>query len=473
MTDLPESTHLQQVRAQYFLADELFNREAPPTAETLLDELSSEKAAALLRKGQPLKRKRIVGDLILGQRDLKDPFEFELRGGQKAVLAGLPQPERKRLRWDHKIEIEGCFITGRVNFAGLCLRDSISISSTTFNAEVDFQFCQCDKEALFHHCRFHARAEFADVVFADSAHFNRTIFDDVGDFYNASFLDGASFDDVVFHAEANFSQSSFNSTGPFPPCFSFRNCLCHEAAYFENAKFEQAADFADAQFRRQVDFRGASFALVSFANADFHRLELKWEQIAGEKLLFAPIMLEGLEPSQPTLEIAELERSFNQRHHAPLHEKHRQYDILKAIFTKQGDYVSADGCFYEWKQVERRSSSLGLNPEKWIVKAFHYLNWLSCGYGTRPIRSLFFAIVIIILFAGAYTAIDVSAGNLATGVLSGFLRNLEFSFRTFMNMGTSETIRSLMTTLLSLAERLLGWLTLFLFVATYTRIMLR
>jgi len=168
---------------------------------------------------------------------------------------------------------------------------------------------------------------------------------------------------------------------------------------------------------------------------------------------------------------------------APLPEKHRQYDILKAVFQRQGDYVSADGCFYEWKQIERRHSPLGWQPQNWVTKAFHYMNWLSCGYGVMPMRTLLFASFSIILFALAYLVVDLTAGlmfesqqpalSYSLRLSATFLKNLEFSFLAFMNFTAADVTVSPLAHALFVGERLLGWFTLLLFVTTYTRIMLR
>jgi hypothetical protein len=459
---------VQRFQVRHTLGDELFDLSPPPLADDALSVMSGVEAGRLLRLGQALRGKRIEGDLIIGQEDLQNPFEFELDGGRRAVLANLPRPAISRIPANYRIEIEGCFVEGKLILAGLWFQDSVSISSTTFQEIVDFQFSQFDRLARFHCCRFLAAAKFADASFMSGALFGRTRFDDLADFYHTTFHDGLNFGNAVFQSQSNFSESRFN-----------------EAVFFKNATFEKIADFTDTQFRRQADFIGSTFRYVNFTNAEFQRLDLKWEQIARGKLLFGDVVLEGIDPSKPSIETREFKELFKHRLDAPLDQKHRQYDILKAILTKQGDYVSADACFYEWKQVERRKSPLGWNPEKWIVKGFHYLNWLSCGYGVKPLRTLFFGLVIVLLFAGTFTLIDsnadvhwnrgpkLSIGKPSTNLSTALIGRLDFSFRAFMNFTPIENKGAPAIHALFLVERLLGWLTLFLFITTYTRIMLR
>jgi hypothetical protein len=202
----------------------------------------------------------------------------------------------------------------------------------------------------------------------------------------------------------------------------------------------------------------------------------------GEKILFGTVVMPGSElPKAITGD--EIDKLFKHRLDAPLPEKHRQYDILKTLFQRQGDYVSADGCFYEWKQIERRDSPLGWKPQNWIVKAFHYMNWASCGYGVMPIRTLIFASASILLFALLYSVIDpafisvlrAALPSLHVFVESGrmFVQNLEFSFLAFMNFTSVDPMATTLSHTLFVVERFLGWFTLLLFVTTYTRIMLR
>jgi len=475
----------QQVIVDQVLGDTLFEVPPPPSAESALDVISNVEAERLLRLGQPLQRKQIQGDLIIGQPDLQDPFEFDLDRGRKVVLAELPRPIFRRIPSAFNIEIVGCLFEGNVILAGLWLQGRVHISSTTFLSALSCRLSQFDGSVVFHHCRFDEKVTFTDAVFKGDAHFDSSHFNSYADFYHSTYENSASFRNAVFRAQSNFSQSVFKSPHIFEPSVDFRACICHEAAFFAGVRFQKIADFRDTQFRRQADFTGATFDFVNFTNTEFLRLDIKWEQIAGEKLLFGDVVLQGIDPRRPEIDPAEFDELFARRVQPPLHEKHRQYDVLKAIFIKQGDYVSTDGSFYEWKQVERRETSLGWNPENWIVKAFHYVNWLSCGYGVKPIRTMVFALTVILVFATAYTGLDLLAHNHAntkvfmllvqqsSKVASDLQRNVDFSFRAFMNFGPIEDTRATLGHVLLLAERLLGWLTIFLFVTTYTRMMLR
>jgi uncharacterized protein YjbI with pentapeptide repeats len=464
----------QEVEVVSAFGDELLEKVFVPTDAEELVSISGEEAAALLRQGQPLVRKRIIGDVDLGQQGLVNPFEFEV-DGKKIVMAGLPAPRpRERTPFVKSIELRECWCEGKVNLAGLWFRDIILVSGTRFCSEVDFQNSFFDKAVVLTGCRFEGRLNFVDTILKGSLECDRTIFIGPADFYHATFGSGGGFSNAQFHAPCNFSAARFLSALLVTPCLQFDKVICHEAAFFRKSAFRGLADFSHSQFRRRAEFSDAQFRYVNFAKAEFGWLELKWEQIEGGRLLFGPVILEGFTP-KPAVTQEEFDEYFEKRMEPPLPETHRQYDILKGIFLRQGDFVSADACFYEWKQTERRKSALGWNPEYWIVKAFHYLNWLTCGYGVKPIRTVLFASVVILLFGVAFAMVDASVSLLpAKGSLfAGLLGNIALSFQAFMNFVPAAAGVGSLTRSLLLLERVLGWFTLLLFVTTYTRIMLR
>lgn len=344
---------------------------------------------------------------------------------------------------------------------------------------IDSQYTIFNGQLTFYGCQFQGRVNFSDSTFWNGVHFERTTFMAPSDFYNTSFQKGGSFAHSVFDESCTFTGSHFNSSMLIHPCLKFNNTVCHEAAYLMDSRFDGIADFGGAQFRRKVDFTNSAFKYVNLRQAQFNWLELKWEQIGKNKLLYGTLTIQGIDLEKEYLTEEEFNRLFRNRMDVGLAEKHRQFDILKGIFLKQGDFVSADKCYYDWKQLERKESRLNFNPETWVVKTFHYLNWFSCGYGVKPIRTLLFASVLILLFGLGYTVLDPSF-YLNLGVfpqngtfLSSFLGNLEYSFLIFMNFTSSMGKIGSYSHVLFIIERILGWITLLLFVTTYTRIMLR
>lgn len=466
------------------LGDQVLSTLHPPNIEEPLDTITAEETIKRLARGEPIFQKRITGDLLLGQEDLQNFFEYDNGGGNKATIAGLPPPPSfVRRPIEKEIKIEGCIVMGYLNLAGLWLKKKLIIAGTRFCSTVDLQHSIFYKGVFFHGNYLEKKSNFNDTTHLEHSVFFRTTFKGSAEFYNVEFLEGLTLTEIQFDGVCNFSHSNFHSTNIIIPCLGFTDVLCKDAAYFGSSKFDGVADFSNSQFLRTAEFTGATFRFVKFIQTKFDYLGLKWEQIENHKLLFGEIIFSQSFSPDPVITIEKFNKYFLSRDDATLSEKHRQYDILKAIFIKQGDHVSADRCFYEWKQVERKQSPLNLNPENWIVKLFHYLNWLSCGYGVKPLRTLLFSAIIIFVFAVIYTFLDPTV-NLSFSsprflfsgmhsLITQFTQHLQFSFTTFMNFGSEIIISHRAGHSLFLIERLLGWFTLLLFVTTYTRIMLR
>ncbi|MHC4333066.1 MAG: pentapeptide repeat-containing protein [Planctomycetota bacterium] len=455
-----------------------------PLADTDLEPLEAEEAAKLLCGGDSLIGKRIKGDLILGNPDLSFNYEITFSDGQKAIIPELPSiPDRIiRKPFKHKIDIDGCILEGRFCIAGLWFKDRVNIRDTRFCGKVDFQHSTFDREIRVCECCFESQANFNDTTYFGSVSFDKSEFVERVQFYHTEYCVGASYSESHFRSNCNFACSRFRSPDAISKCLDLSGVECEESAFFSGGKFEGLIDFSDAQFRGRAEFSDAEFRYVRFMRAKFTWLGLVWEQIIGEKILFGTVIMPGSKLPK-TITNDEIDKLFKRRKDAPLPEKHRQYDILKNLFQRQGDYVSADGCFYEWKQIERRDSPLGWKPQNWIVKAFHYMNWASCGYGVMPIRTLVFASFNILLFALVYSAIDPTFVSIFRSNLPAlhvflegvgmFVQNLEFSFLAFMNFTAVDAMTTALAHTLFVVERLLGWFTLLLFVTTYTRIMLR
>jgi len=463
----------EEVVFRTLVSDELLHVPDPPRESDVLQEVSAEQAAEKLHAGHPLVGLRVKGRPDSRQQDLDVPFEAELEG-RKVIVAGLPGPPAvTRPAFRQAIDIRGCLFEGWVVLSGMHYKESVAATSTTFLNGIDAQYSTFERGVQLFRCRLDERAMFSDATFWDTARFAHVIFERA-DFYNALFQKDAVFSESLFREVSNFSQGRFLKPAPHV-CLDFHMSKCLEAAYFKDARMEGIADFTGANFREQADFLGTSFRLVNVTHAKFGRLDLKWEQLEGGRLLFGEIVLPDFE-NKPAIEEHEWTRLLTQRKDAELPDKHRQYDVLRAIFISQGDHVSSDGCFYEWKQVERRQTRIGWNPESWMVKAFHVLNWISCGYGVKPIRTVAFAVMLVALFAIAYALLDpafIAAASAADHTLQLIFSKLDFSASAFMNFDADSSGLVPAARMLFLIERLLGWLTLLLFVTTYTRLMLR
>jgi hypothetical protein len=110
---------------------------------------------------------------------------------------------------------------------------------------------------------------------------------------------------------------------------------------------------------------------------------------------------------------------------------HRMYSQLKSSHEYNGNWYDADGFYYTWKQIERQryfsefwkdKSHKKYNPlhisESILYSGFNFINWLSCGYGVKPLWIFPFSFFIISLFAIVYFFVPQRISNLEEHLIS-------------------------------------------------------
>ena len=104
-----------------------------------------------------------------------------------------------------------------------------------------------------------------------------------------------------------------------------------------------------------------------------------------------------------------------------LSSRHEVYTAIYNAYRRQGRWQQADDCYYEWKQFERRNYWT-LSADPFLVKLpktlFNYLNWISCGYGIKPLRIFPFAVLVVFLFALFYFFTPQPISNLEHHLIS-------------------------------------------------------
>jgi len=109
-----------------------------------------------------------------------------------------------------------------------------------------------------------------------------------------------------------------------------------------------------------------------------------------------------------------------------LESRHEIYSSLKKVYGDQGKWTQADNCYYEWKEFHRKNY-WELSNDNFFIKipntVFHYLNWLSCGYGIKPLWIFPFAFIMILIFALIYFITPMPISSLEEHFL--YLNNIK------------------------------------------------
>ncbi len=104
-----------------------------------------------------------------------------------------------------------------------------------------------------------------------------------------------------------------------------------------------------------------------------------------------------------------------------LSKRHEIYSSIQSAYKEQGNWEQADACYYEWKELERKNYfKYSQEPffTKLVKTVFNNLNWISCGYGIKPLRIFPFAFFIILFFGIVYYFTPQPISNLEYFLIS-------------------------------------------------------
>ena len=198
---------------------------------------------------------------------------------------------------------------------------------------------------------------------------------------------------ILNHYHADFSSSKFNSTA------DFQNSEFNSTADFLSSKFNGDTNFMSSKFREVALFGDSRFKITHFAGAHFDKVaQFDDSQFIGitsfnssifkEDALFENTTFEDLLYLTRTkydklyIRWAGIEKGLGYDESA--------YQQLIENFKKLGYFNDADNSYYSFRNGNRASLSFPRWQMDWILMALY-------GYGTRPERPIYWAIVIIVI----------------------------------------------------------------------------
>jgi len=220
---------------------------------------------------------------------------------------------------------------------------------TTFQKVANFRNAEFQKSVDFIGTQFKSRTYFGGATFEEIMTFFSAIFQDEVDFYWTQFKSIANFIGVTFQSDVKFIDSAFHEESFFAKA-TFRG-----DADFREAKFFQGAKLLEAKFLKRVDFGGLH---------SLQPLSITWKQLDGHM-------------------------TYNRANYA---------FVLKN-FQQLGYTDDYDDCYYDFRVQIRRNESSWYSPSRFAEWVFLDL---TCGYGVKPFRAIFWCILVIISFAWLY-----------------------------------------------------------------------
>jgi len=415
-----------------------------------------------------------------------------------------------------------------IRITNSCFQGSVRIEAVTFAEVLDLRGCIFQDNVSFIKSRFLGDARFSGAKFLRQADFAETYFQGPASFISTLFQSDSSFGNAQFNGDAVFLDSSFANDvdfnyAKFLRSGSFWNACFEDVSFFEtefagqvtfrSAQIQGNATFAATRFESDVLFRearfqrGSTFGLSSFGGlADFGSVDFKKTAFFGGVKLadlayFAnarfdeDLILEGArlysmqldnvtfsENSKINLNSTDFSKFVV--HWSTIKERMvyngAAYLALVKNYKSLEWFDEADECYYQYRRIGQDMAPWGWG------KISDIISWLSCGYGVRVSYTAFWCLFTILIFGVIFWAGKGMDKFVIEGVeLPGDPRlrpnkRVSFTDALYFSIAMFTTSQAPVNTYpvgvyryLAMAEGILGWFFLGLFVVVLSAVLIR
>jgi len=361
----------------------------------------------------------------------------------------------------------------------------MSFSSSLFNGEItDFTRAQFLRPAYFDEATFANTTSFVDAYFKLESSFKEAHWRSEVDFSGARFDQEALFRQARFGGETTFDRSRFRrqvlfDKARFERPASFRDITFVRTASFSRATFIESVDFSHCRFKTEADFSDADFRAPVHLNAYFGR-DLILRHATG------PLVDLRFVPTDATAENVDSTFSDTSRIHLHNSDFGRMlfdwaqfsgrlaatdttgagalgatYGAVRRHLEAMGLAADSRAAFREW--MERHRQAL---PPWGIERLGLEVFGATTRFGTDPIRLLWWALGVILLFAVLIRRLSPKQDD-----PNGLLHFIYLSLCIFVHLDFHPWHPVGRTRLLVAIEAVTGWLFLAGFVALFVRLL--
>lgn len=424
------------------------------------------------------------------------------------------------------IIITNSAIRGNVSGKGITFYSNVDFSNTTFEKDAIFNESKFMAEANFNASRFYGTASFNMsrfpeggtfdfVYFGDLADFANVWFDKFGTFYNATFTGDALFYLSEFNgAYANFEWTRHKKTADFSGSqfnaySSFEGAIFEESSDFLSSRFSHGANFAEVMFLGNTTFTKSHFAedsmfsdaafskMANFENAKFDgptyfdAAQFHDDVRFNNAQFLAPAEMTGarfdkdLEMNSTKISKMALDGSvFNKSSKlflakADINKLMVSWSLIKDIlsfdtsaylslvknYKDLGQSNEANDCYYEYRYLNQNNKAIGFS------KLLDVVAWLSCGYGVKPHYALYCGLIVILVFSAV-----LLLGRGVDGFHDLHGRQLLMASLYYSTIAFTANSKGLPLKgnykYMGIAEGIIGWLLMALFLVTLGRLMI-
>ena len=217
-------------------------------------------------------------------------------------------------------------------------------------------------------------------------------------FGDVIFRDSVIFRGTKFRKDANFRWARFKHVAAI-----FHNVQFRGDAYFYGVRFEGGADFIGAQFHEYAIFITAKFRFGAiFTKAEFNNSVVSFEEsefngdvlFIGTRFIGDANFLKAKFNGSLNLKEVRFDRLFVNWNDIKncLECDITLYPTLIKNYNNISFFEDADNCYYKYRKISQSE-----NLPFWS-KLYDHIAWLSCGYGVRPGYTLGWILVAMYIF---------------------------------------------------------------------------
>ncbi len=329
-----------------------------------------------------------------------------------------------------EVSFQSVIFTKQANFSGATFTEKANFRSATFKEEANFLLATFTEQAYFSSATFTEKADFLNATFTKEANFLFATFTEQADFSNATFTEQANFSFATFTEQANFSDATFKEkanfiSATFKEKANFSFATFTEQANFEYATFTEQANFRSATFTEKADFRyvtfeeKANFEYVTFEKeVSFNFEELNEVELNFENSLFCDNVVFFLN----TFSTDKTKLNLNLISIVILNENKFNFNdnFVKALSNSEGSQRETYRIFKN-TMINRHSNIYALDMhkkeyskylseinKKWSTEyIILYFEKKVSEFGTNVLKSIFYWIVTLYLFAALITIVGI------------------------------------------------------------------
>lgn len=357
---------------------------------------------------------------------------------------------------------------------------TLVLSEATFNKKCDFKKGRIGRGRT-------QRAVFKDAaIFSECAlaycSFHESVFESKADFGWSEFTGDATFTKVVFKGQGTFDHVHFTNSGVF------KETQWEDRANFSSVEVGHDLDLSNSVFKGDLWLAESVIRLslnLSYAQVEGHTDFSNCS--AGRSILLTnvkPGEKQGFRFRNATSPLIHLERDVVEGHIYPENEgkyasASKEYGFLRTTFQNINRFDDEDWAYYHFKRMERLGRPFSYRPLPLVRRLGEYLFLdLGCGYGTRPFRTLFICLAIVLAFAFCYFVNDIAVpSDVSYGVdsklFTRFIYSIDVSLIAFSGgYGDLNHITGAIK-FLPMLEYMLGVVLIGIFIVAFSRKVIR